>query len=241
MTAARISRRSFFSYGVLMVTGAVGCTDLDIHTAAVWDPDALEVRNRDFSARAPFSMQFDGAALTTLSLTAVAGTVDIVDGEGTEVSIEGVRRVRSDSQLDADRSLETLDVDVSQSDATLHVATRQPRETAGRGYEVDYRIVVPSGFDLFVELVAGKIRASVVMGENGVVDFVNVAGDIELEIPTSTSASLRADVVAGTIHVSNLALDDQDPRAGVVRGALGSGGGSIMLSTVAGNVTLKGR
>jgi len=243
-TRAPLSRRSFLSFGMAMTIGIAGCTDVDIHAPDVWDgwdSDFPGTRSRDFTAQVSFESRFDAATLTALSLTGMAGTVELVGGPGSHVVIQGVRRVRSDSQADADRSLQSLAVEASQRGTTLHVSTRQPERTGGRAYEVDYRIVVPDGIDLFVELVAGEIDAVATVAEGGVIDLSNVAGGIALEIPSSTSASLRAEVVTGSIHVSNLVVDDRDPRAGVLRGTLGSGDGSITLSTVAGVVTVTGR
>jgi hypothetical protein len=283
MSAQRRGRggRRFF---VLLGFGAVvtlpilaGCADVDIHGPDwTWDGDLGEVRNTDHAAQAPF--RYPAAAAETLSLRGVAGSVEIVgSADASGIMVEGLRRVRSDSELDAQAHLPSLTVDVWSSGGTLFVETRRPAVNHGRAYEVEYRIEVPTGTNLTVvhvsgpveirsvsrdvqvdavagaltllnltarvqaTVVTGSVDASVALPPNGLVELRSSTGNIHLSLPTETSASLRAATVSGAVHVVDVELTDEDPRAAVLKAIMGGGDGTIRLETALGDITVQGR
>ncbi|MEJ2206384.1 MAG: DUF4097 family beta strand repeat-containing protein [Gemmatimonadota bacterium] len=66
-------------------------------------------------------------------------------------------------------------------------------------------------------------------------------GNIHLSLPTETSASLRAATVSGAVHVVDVDLTDEDPRAAVLKAIMGGGDGTIRLETALGDITVQGR
>lgn len=216
-----LARRRFLDSlkvaSVVTLLVPAGCGDVDIHMPDVtWDGDFGEVSNTDYEAQTPFRYEFGASG--TLSLSGVAGTVEIVgSSDASGIVVEGVRRVRSDSRLDARAHLSDLRVDVRESAGTLFVQTRQPRASHGRVYEVEYRIEVPSGSNLSVVQTSGPIEIRSVHGDVGV---TGVAGTVTL---SDLTANVRASVVAGAVDAS-VAL----PPNGVVE--IRNSSGDIRLS-----------
>ncbi len=89
-------------------------------------------------------------------------------------------------------------------------------------------------------VVNGFVRAKVTMPQNGSIDLGTVNGNIELEIPQSTSADFSANVTNGAIQVSNLTLQNPVATTRSLRGTLGSGGGTIKTNTINGNINTSG-
>ena len=91
-----------------------------------------------------------------------------------------------------------------------------------------------------VDLVNGQIDAEVSLPTGGDIDMETVNGQINLDIPRATSADFSASVINGIISVSNLEVqnDVQEPRSR--RGTLANGDGNISLSTVNGNISIRG-
>jgi hypothetical protein len=95
--------------------------------------------------------------------------------------------------------------------------------------------------NVWASVVAGGVDASVSVPPDGLVELRSNAGDIHLTLPTETSASLRAVAMSGAVHVVDLTLVDQDPRASVLRATMAGGDGTIRLESVAGDITVQGR
>jgi hypothetical protein len=201
----------------LVIGPLAACGDVEIQ-APDWPGDGDlfgEVKNTNFSAEASFAYTL--AAAPTLSLSGVAGSVEIVgSSSSTSVVVEGVRRVRSESSADADRHLADLQVDLWESDGTLFVETRRPSVNRGRAYEVDYRITVPEGTNLRIKQASGPVEVRSVQGD---VDIALAAGGVTLE---SLAANVRTTVMAGEIQAS-LAVP---------------AGGHVELLSTTGNISL---
>lgn len=216
-----LARRRFLDSlkvaSVVTLPVLAGCGDVDIHMPDVtWDGDFGEVSNTDYEAQTPFRYEFGVSG--TLSLSGVAGTIEIVgSSDASGIVVEGVRRVRSDSRIDARAHLSDLRVDVRESAGTLSVRTRQPNANRGRVYEVEYRIEVPSGSNLSVVQTSGPIEIRSLHGDVGV---TGVSGTVTL---LDLTANVRATVVAGFVDAS-VAL----PPDGVVE--LRNSSGDIRLS-----------
>lgn len=87
-----------------------------------------------------------------------------------------------------------------------------------------------------VELVDGSINSSVTISPSGDIRLSTDNGDVDLSIPTSTSAEFAAYVVNGTITTSNLEFDAFEQNSNSLTGMLGDGEGLIELDTVNGNI-----
>ena len=70
---------------------------------------------------------------------------------------------------------------------------------------------------------------------------VNHNGDIDLAVPTSTSADFSASTGNGTVSVSNLNLKGGTQTLRSKNGMLGQGEGTIALRTSNGHITVSGQ
>ncbi len=82
----------------------------------------------------------------------------------------------------------------------------------------------------------GKIRLPI----GGVCNIEAVNGQIQLNIPRTTSANFDAKVTNGIINVSNLVLQNMVSSRNMVSGILGSGQATIHLETVNGTISVNG-
>ena len=85
-----------------------------------------------------------------------------------------------------------------------------------------------------VGLANGTIDSKVVLPLQGTIDLkVATGGDIQLAIPTNTSATFSATTLFGSINISsNLVLQDVVKTSTSLSGTLGSGEGEISLGTM---------
>ena len=92
----------------------------------------------------------------------------------------------------------------------------------------------------FVSLSNGSINSDMVLPLNGEIRMYTDNGNIDLGIPTSTSAVFAASVVNGLISDSNLEFDVTVQTTQSLTGTLGNGEGLIDLGTVNGNISVVG-
>ncbi|MCP3959352.1 MAG: DUF4097 family beta strand repeat protein [bacterium] len=116
-----------------------------------------------------------------LSLENVNGDVKIEAWDRDEVSIEAIKRGRSQEALDAAR------IDIDASDDRIRIETRYARDGRRDSASVDYTIYVPRGAELDeIELVNGSLDLSGVAGDvaaslvNGEVTARDLAGNVEI-------------------------------------------------------------
>jgi len=88
--------------------------------------------------------------------------------------------------------------------------------------------------------VNGQITAKITLPLNGNIGMANVNGNIDLEIPTNTSAEFSAGLVNGNITITNLVLQNQVSSSTSLTGTLSNGEGTIALTTVNGNISATG-
>ena len=219
----------------------------------------LSPKDSKFSAEEPFSFEIPVASHSALQLEGINGTITITqDSESNSFKIEGVRRVQSESTADAEAHLSELEVSVQDSTDKVVVKTSQPEQTEGRDYIVDYTITLPQVMDVnvhsvngtitlndiygsvAVELVNGDIDSNVTLPLDGTIDMGVANGNIKLDIPKNTSAQFASSVVNGKINVSNLNLQNKVETSKSVSGISGEGRGTINLSTVNGDISVKG-
>ena len=89
-------------------------------------------------------------------------------------------------------------------------------------------------------LVNGQINAHVILPDRGRCVLSTVNGNAQLVIPSTTEASFKAQTVNGSVNVSGFLLDNLSSSNTSVTGVLNGGGGSVVVSTVNGNVTVSG-
>ena len=90
------------------------------------------------------------------------------------------------------------------------------------------------------QLVNGSICGNMSLPLNGTLIVSNINGLIDLEIPEDTSAQFYAELVNGSIIITNLDLEDEIITNTSVTGTLGDGSGTITLSNVNGNILVTG-
>jgi DUF4097 and DUF4098 domain-containing protein YvlB len=94
--------------------------------------------------------------------------------------------------------------------------------------------------DATVSVANGNINGTITLPSDGEVMISTVNGDIDLGIPTSTSAELFGLVNNGTIGWDNLDLGNVQSTNKSLQGTLGSGAGLIDLTTVNGHISIVG-
>lgn len=124
-----------------------------------------------------------------LRIQAVSGSLEITgDPAATAVTIEGERRVGSNSESDAAAHLPELQVEVADLGNEVLIKTIQPKRSNGRNYEVDYRITIPEDLEVFAVQVVGPVFVNSIDSQ---VLVTNTTGDVELlEIFGSTRVNV---------------------------------------------------
>lgn len=86
----------------------------------------------------------------------------------------------------------------------------------------------------------GNVVATVTIRLGGEIIMRAVNGNMDLDIPRSTSATFAARLANGDITTSNLSLSDAQATPVSLIGVLGDGEGEIDIETVNGNITARG-
>lgn len=94
--------------------------------------------------------------------------------------------------------------------------------------------------NVFVDHVNGSVQCQATLQQDGIVDLETVTGDIELRLPTNTSAELTAIVGVGSISTSNLELIDVQSTDTSLAARLSAGRGEISLSAGIGTIAIVG-
>jgi hypothetical protein len=158
----------------LLSTGCIsGVVDLDDD----WDHSGEAEVAAAFFQILPLSSQ------TAVRVVGANGAVRVWgDPEAQEVTIEGVRRVRSDTRADAAAHLPKLKVVTETKASEVEIRTIQPKNTQGRSYVVDYDITIPVDLLTIVTNGNGCVRIDGIVSNvdvtngNGEVQLVNVEG-----------------------------------------------------------------
>jgi len=91
-----------------------------------------------------------------------------------------------------------------------------------------------------IDHVNGSIDSSVTLPNDGDIMIFTDNGNIDLNIPTSTSAIIAASGTNGAISTSNLEFIAVEQTLQSLTGTLGNGEGVIDLGTVNGKITVTG-
>jgi hypothetical protein len=219
-----------------------------------WPEKAKFIANGDFSENVPV------AGHSRIRLEGVNGEIVITGQPGAaSVMVTAELQVGSNaSLLDAETGLNQLGVLVAEGSDEIFVQTKQPINTGGRQYLVNYTITVPSHLavdvtqvnghvtvldienSLFVDVGNGNVDGTVILPPGGEIMLSTVNGDIDLRIPASTSAELSALVGFGSITWYNLDITNAVQTNQSLTGTLGEGTGLIDLDTRNGNIDVTG-
>lgn len=253
------TRHTLKALGLLSLMGFAAC-DCDVTGPNIGPgPIDVDVDPPAHQASEPFSFDLTLSGQTAVRLKGINGCVHVegADHHGA-LRIEGERRVGSDGMQDAQTHLALLHVRIREGADEVLIETEQP-ESDGRDYEVDYRVTLPKGVQVYVEntngdvtledlrgdsqveLVNGKIQADLTLPHSGMIDLFTVNGEIELAVQRDASAQFKATLTNGQITTSNLELKDQVATKHSLSGSLGDGEGLIQLGLVNGDIKAKGR
>lgn len=222
-------------------------------------PIDIDIDPQPFTASSEFSFEVALAGQKSLRLVGVNGKVSF---EGSDdlmaLQVSGTRRVRSESQADADAHLALVQVAISEGAEELLVETQQPRND-GRNYEVDYTVTLPKHLkayvvaingevvlagmagDADVDLTNGEIHADLTLPYGGTIDLFTVNGNIDLKVQKNAAARFQATLTHGTISTADLDLQDRVSSPRSLSGRLGDGTGLIKLGLVNGDIRAEGR
>lgn len=219
-----------------------------------WPDRPSFVVNKTFSETVPV------AGRERIRLVAVNGGVVITGQPGaTSVTVTANLRAGSNvSRADAEYGLDRLTVLVEETAGEILVRTMQPGALDGRRYLADYEVTVPGGLavevtqinghvtvedlenSLLVTVENGSVFGTVNLPPGGEITLWAVNGDLDLRIPTSTSADLSALVGLGAITWDNLDFTNPVQTGRSFTGTLGDGSGRIDLDTRNGNIDING-
>ncbi|MFQ5752020.1 MAG: DUF4097 domain-containing protein [bacterium] len=176
-----------------------------------------EVSDTNFEAKESFSFEVDVTNHVRLRLEAVNGPVKITGLPGANsVKNWGERRVGSESIEDAELHLQDLEVQVTEPAEEIFVKTKQPQDSRGRNYIVNYNITLPENLEVLVDNVNGEVKIDSVKNQvsvsnvNGrinlndifgstVVNLVN--GQIESEVTLPVDGTINMNTVNGNIDL----------------------------------------
>lgn len=204
-------------------------------SACVVDHNDGHVNNTHYSASENFSYSLNVTTQTYFELHGINGTVKIQGSANSNaVEIWGVRRVESESQADADANLTRLSVEITTTEEGIFVFTRQPEDTHGRNFIVNYQVRVPHNWLVFAENINGNTSLDSI---NNDVNVALINGELEVKDITGNAS---AELVNGNLRLIEI--------SGNVLGALVNGNiygkvylppsGICKVSTVNGQVAL---
>ena len=215
--------------------------------------------DRSFQAEDPFYHEFPAGNFIELTVKGVNGDIQIKqDPDSGPVKISATKRVKSSSTADAEANLKEIKVQTFSDDNRILVETKQPEDTEGRDYSVDYTIILPQNVNIvvynengdvsFFNTVAdimvvtgnGDINGRVYLPHNGSIVMQTDCGSIDLEIPQNVSAQFYGSTKVGKINLNNFHLNNSTQCDGVLEGICGDGDGTIDLATITGNIQVTG-
>jgi DUF4097 and DUF4098 domain-containing protein YvlB len=173
----------------------------------------------------------------TIQLETVNGDIDTRRLNG-RVSLETVNGGIDDSDSEGSRlSLNTVNGDIRTTTTSARIAA----ETTNGDIELDAGALD----ELEVSTIGGRVEASATLNDQGRFDMSSVSGRIELTVPLDTSARFNVTTSVGGRIDNELSADEAERKNRYVNSreldfTLGDGGGDVSISTVSGNVTLRG-
>jgi len=153
-----------------------------------------EVNNTLYSASESFVYEFPKNNQNQVFIHAINGQIIITGSSNISViKIWGERIVKSESEEDAALSLEKLEAKATNTENVIYIETKQPSDTNGREFLVNYNLIVPSATDAAIELVNGSIIIDSLSGD---INLEAVNGNIQLQ---ETSGNLEINLTNGKV------------------------------------------
>lgn len=206
----KIVRCALFAGMLIFILFHVSCS---IHNPV----NADTYSDQSHVAMEPFSYTLPTAGISEFALKGISGNVQITGTEESDsVEIWGKRLVRSGSDEDAELHLAQLNVHIETYDSEIGVETRQPKESNGRSYEVEYNVRLPKTLKVIMENVNGQVVIRNMANETSAA-LVN--GGLHVE---TKKGGCQASVVNGSIYGEVSLLDEEQ----------------CSLNSVNGNITL---
>lgn len=153
-------RKQIFGSAIVAITLVViaGCGN-------VFEPDDPFVGN-NYKAESSFSFTIETHEKSKIDVNSINGDIEVVGiQDASKVTVEGIKVVKSDSELDAEKYLKNLKVNISESGNTVHVYSEHPNETHGRDVSIHYYITVPSYWAAQLELANGECSVDSLNGD----------------------------------------------------------------------------
>ena len=188
------TRSTSIMLAIICIGLLMGCTG-DISGPEInFSADGFKFNDPEFSMQKSFETEIQVESHGSVNIEAINGEVMVTGHRDVDiVAVTAHLIVGSDSQADADRHIDDLEIMVTDSANEILIQTVQPKNTGGREYHVEYDIIVPSDFTVTTTQVNGSI--DIVDIENSV-DVWNTNGDVLL---SDIVGGVTADVVNGSI------------------------------------------
>ena len=206
----KIVKCTLFAGMLIFILFHISCS---IHNPV--NPDTYS--DQSHAAMESFSYTLSTAGISEFALKGISGNVQITGADEVDsVEIWGKRLVRSGSDEDAELHLAQLSVHIETYDSEIGVETRQPTESNGRSYEVEYHVRLPKSLKIIMENVNGQVVIRNMANET---KAALVNGGIHVE---TEKGGCQASVVNGSIY-GEVSLPDAE---------------QCSLNSVNGNITL---
>jgi hypothetical protein len=210
-----------------------------------------------FFVSEPFSFEVPEGGNTSLTVLGVNGIIEVNgSAQVSTVFISGVMKAGSADSAEARLAIDDMDVDVSEAGGVVTVQTLQPSPApVGINYIVEYSITLPETMTIDASQVNGEIHiesditaseangtidVDAVMPPGGLFDLSTANGDITLNIPTDTSATVMCTSATGRVRVYDLNVLNLVQTTHSLSGTLDGGDGEIDIMTATGDITLQG-
>jgi Toastrack DUF4097 len=140
----------------------------------------------------------------TFSLTNVSGDIEVTGGNGNDVRIDAVKRVRHPDAAEARAILEALTIDVSERGGSVDVRTEYSRYRYRRGGSgsIDFTVSVPRDASVTLKSVSGDVRVTNV---NGDLRAESTSGDV---VMSNVRRIRLAKSVSGDVDIADATTED---------------------------------
>ena len=181
-----------------------------------------------------FSQRFQLGQDGTFELTNLAGDITVTGGGGTEVVIDGVKRVRNPDEAQGRAQLAAIEIEFIEQAGRLEVRIDYPNDRRLSG-AVDFTVALPTGTNLRIRSVAGDVTLDGVAGE---LRAESISGDV------TASGARHIDLlksVSGDVTIRDAQLEDSGVAATVDGDLLVSGlrGEALEFASVSGDIHLE--
>lgn len=172
--------------------------------------DAQRDADRGPEFTEPFTRTIRIGRAGTFELSNVSGDIVITGGNGDDLKIDAIKRVRQPTEQEARALLQEIQIQVTERSNQVEVRTEYPQRRRNWSGGVDYTVTLPVGTAVNVRSVSGDIRVTNVRGE---LRAETVSGDV---IASSLGRLRAARSVSGNVQLTD--IQAEDVAAGTVSG-----------------------